>query len=44
MSKALVAIVLCTVVLLTSGIVFETRHSPHFSQLRKLMIEGLVSH
>jgi hypothetical protein len=22
---------------------FETRHSPHFSQLRKLMIKGLVS-
>jgi len=22
---------------------FETRHSPHFSQLRKLMINGLVS-
>ena len=22
---------------------FETRHSPHFSQLRNLMIKGLVS-
>jgi hypothetical protein len=28
----------------TDGLIeFETRHSPHFSQLRKLMIKGLVS-